>query len=67
MLHNTFGGTSKVMTTSVTTLQIFVEINFEGYKIAIKMSSDKQNLALVIISYQIYLTAKGSFNKFHMK
>ena len=38
---------SNVMTTSVTTVQIFIEID----KIALKRSYDKQNLTLVIISY----------------
>ena len=45
-------GTSNVMTTSVTTMQIFIEI--KNFKIAFKRSYDKQNLTLMIISYQIY-------------
>ena len=46
-------GTSKVMTMSVTAMQIFIEIinNFEGDKISIKRSYNKQNLTPVIISY----------------
>ena len=51
-LHNTL--TSNIMTMSVTTMQIFIEINFEGIKITFKRSYDKQNLTLVIISYDIY-------------
>ena len=47
-------GTNNVMTTSVTTMHFFIEINFEGDKNAFKMSYDKQNLTLVIISYEIY-------------
>ena len=43
--------TSNVMMTSITTMQIFIEINFEGDKIAFKRSDDKQNLTLTIISY----------------
>ena len=30
-------------------------------------SYDKQNLTLVVISYEIMNLAEGSFNKFHMK
>ena len=37
-------GTSNVMKTSITTMHIFIEINFEGDKITFKMSYDKQNL-----------------------
>ena len=44
-------GIRTVMTTSVTTMQFFIEIKFEGDKITFKMSYDKQNLTLVIISY----------------
>ena len=51
-------GTSNAMTTSVTAMLIFIEINilgyFEGCKIVFKMPYDKQNLTLVIISYKIY-------------
>ena len=47
--------TVNVMTTSVTTIQIFIEITyFDGEKITFKMSYDKQNLTEVIISYEIY-------------
>ena len=42
-------GTSKVMMGSVTTVQIFIEINkVEGYEITFIRSYDKQNLTLVI-------------------
>ena len=45
-------GTSNVMTTSVTTMQIFIEINkLQRHIIAFKRSYDKQNLTRVIISY----------------
>ena len=44
--------TSNVMMASVTTMQIFIEINkFKGDKITFKRSYDKQNPTLVIISY----------------
>ena len=44
-------GTSNVMTESVTTMHIIIEIiKFEDDKIAIKMSYEKLNLTLVIIS-----------------
>ena len=47
-------GKVNVMTTSVTTIQIFIEItNFDGNKITLKMSYYKQNLTQVIISYEI--------------
>ena len=46
-------GTVNVMTTSITTIQVFIE-NFDGEKITFKMSYDKQNLTQVIISYEIY-------------
>ena len=43
-------GTSNVMTTSVTTMHIIIEINkFEDNKIAFKLMN-RQNLTLVIIS-----------------
>ena len=40
-------GTGNIMTTSVTTMQIFIEINtnFEGHIITFKRSDDKQNLS----------------------
>ena len=49
-------GTSSVMTKSMTTMQIFIEIkkNFEGDKIAFKKSYDNQILTFVIIPYEIY-------------
>ena len=40
-VHTLSAGTINVMTTSVTTMQIFIEINFEGGKIAFKRSYDK--------------------------
>ena len=43
-------GKSNVILTSVT-MQIFIEINLEGDKMAFKRSCDKQNLTLMIISY----------------
>ena len=46
-------GTSNVMTMSVTTMQIFMEINFEVDELEFKRSCDKQNLTPVIISYEI--------------
>ena len=61
-------GTSIIMTTLVTTMQTIIETNFERDKIAFKMSYDKQNLTLTIISYKIYYKLpKGLFDKFHMK
>ena len=42
-------GTNNIMTTAVTTMQIFMEIYFEGDKIAFKRSYDKQNLTLLNI------------------
>ena len=39
------------MTTSITTMQIFIEIDLEYDKIAFKRSYDKQNLSLLSISY----------------
>ena len=60
-------GTSYILATSVTKMQIFIEINnFEGDKIEFKRSYDKQNLTLVIILYEFKLP-KGLFNKLHMK
>ena len=44
-------GTSNVMTMSITTMQIFMETNFEGDKITFIRSYDKQNLTLEIITY----------------
>ena len=44
-------GSSNAMTMSVKTMQIFIEINFEGDQIAFKMLYDEQNFTLVIISY----------------
>ena len=46
-------GTSNVMTTSITTMLIFIEnkTSVEGDKIAFKSSYDKHNLTIMIISY----------------
>ena len=46
--------------------------NFEGDKITFERSYDKQDLTLVVISYEINQTsliklAKGLLDKFHMK
>ena len=46
--------------------------NFEGDKITFERSYDKQDLTLVVISYEIYQTsliklAKGLLDKFHME
>ena len=60
-------GTSNVMTTSLTTMQIFMETNLEIDKISFKRLYDKQNLTLVTIHIKIIKLAKGLFNKFHMK
>ena len=42
-------------------------VHFEGNKVPFKMSYDKHNLTLVVISYELYDIAKGSFHKLHMK
>ena len=58
-------GTSNVMTTSVTTMHFSLKKKLSTLK-AIKShferSYDKQNIRLVVISYD-----EGSFDKFHMK
>ena len=47
-------GTINIISTSVKTMQIFIEINnFEGDKNAFKMPYDEQNITLVVISYYI--------------
>ena len=43
-------GLSNVITKSVTTMHIFIKINFEGDKIAFERSYVNQNRILVIIS-----------------
>ena len=40
---------------------------FASIKFCFKLSHDKQNLTLLIISYEIYETHKRSFNIFHIK
>ena len=45
-------------------------VNFKGDKIPLKQSYDKQDVTLVVISYEIYETRPrlvSSFHKFHMK
>ena len=57
------------LTTSVSTIRYLAEIMFifEGDKVPFEVSYDKQNLTLVVISYEIYETRQGSFHKFRMK
>ena len=38
-------------------------VHFKGDTIVFNKSYDKKNLTLVVISYEIYLTPEGSFNK----
>ena len=56
-------------TTSVSTLRFLIEILsiLKAIKSSFKGSYDKQNLTLVVISYEIYETSRSSFHKFHMK
>ena len=56
-------------TTSVSTMRFLAEIMFvlKDINSHFRGSYDKQNLTLVVISYEIYETPEGSFHKFHMK
>ena len=51
-------GTSNVMTTFVTTMLFFVEImsTLKAIISSFERSYDKQNITLVVISYEIYQT-----------
>ena len=53
-------GTSNVMTTSVTTMYFFVEImpTLKAIISSFEMSYDKQNITLVVISYEIDQTRR---------
>ena len=53
-------GTSNVMATSVTPMHFFVEIlsTLKAIKSSFKRSYDKQNITLVVISYEIYQTRR---------
>ena len=53
-------GTSNVMTTSVTTNAFFVEIisTLKAIKSSFERSYDKQDITLVVISYEIYQTRR---------
>ena len=57
------------LTKSVSTIHSFLEISFimKAIKFNSKVSYDKQNLTYVVILYEIYEIAEGSFHKFHMK
>ena len=57
------------LTTSVSTMCFLIEILFvlKVIKSKFKGSYDKQNLTLVVISYEIYETRRRLFHKFHMK
>ena len=57
---NTLAGTSNVMTTSVTTMHFSLKLTiFKGDKSAFESSYDKQDLTLVVISYEM-TTSVGS-------
>ena len=64
-------GKSNVMTTSVTTMYFSLKKMFtlKAIKGHFERSYDKQNITLVVISYEIYhiTTRVGLFDKFHVK
>ena len=57
------------LTMSVSTLRFLIEVMIilKAIKSVLEGHMIKKNLTLVFISYEIYETAKGSFNKVHMK
>ena len=57
------------LTPSVSTVRFHMELLFilKTIKFRCKGSYDKQSLAFVVISYEIYETRTSSFHTFHMK
>ena len=49
------------------TFLIEIMIILNAIKSHFKGSFDKQNLTLMVISYEIYETRRSSFHKFHLK
>ena len=58
-----------LLTMSVSTMRMLHKnnVHFEGDKSHFKGSYDKQNLTLVVISYEFMKLAEVSFHKFHLK
>ena len=62
-------GTSNVIDDVCDNNAFFVErmSTLKAIKSHFERSYDKQNITLVVISYEIIKLAEGSFDKFHMK